>query len=366
MSEAVSTVRQFHNTGSFGSRENLVRHSQNVTKIYRGLTSYEIGLLVSDALNGDKHGGDYLTCLSCLHPGSLTSFHGRMIESEIFYPGMIYFNACDDVAIALATLVESADTKLSRNHLLLCLAWAGNAAAQAAFAKWRKNKPTWVNDLYIPPHAYANEAGWELTHDGQRRDLFFNEAVPLVLAGEDKVSSAVEVCLRSEEKCPWCSRKLTSLLAVDATSYHVSFLKLKPRQWRVLTCDVCTAYGLVYGKSNEAGVEWHTANTRPTYLPDESNDFDVLPERPLVLADQKRHFMESASWTGLPSGHFSQVGGLPTWVHDAEYPNCPDCSRKMLFIGQVSNEDFDPMLEGIFYAFICNECGTTATHYQQS
>ncbi|APZ93336.1 hypothetical protein [Fuerstiella marisgermanici] len=366
MSKASEQIRQFHSTGSFGSRENLVTQSQIATELYRGLTNDDIDCLVSDALNGDENGGDYLTCLSCLHPGCLTPFHERLLDAEIFYPGLIYFDASDAVALRLATLIESVDAQLSRNHLLLCLAWAGNQEAQAAFTKWRTEKPKWANDLYVPPHAYANEAGWELTADGQRRNLFFKETVPLVQPGNDDVSSAVEVGLRSEEKCPWCSRKLTSLFDIDAASEKVAFLNLMPRHWQVLTCDVCTAYGLVYGKTTETGVEWHPANERPEYLPDESDDFDLLPECPLVLANQPRHFMESASWTGIPSGKFSQIGGLPTWVQDAEFPDCLDCSRKMVFIGQVSNEDFDPMMEGIFYAFICSDCGTTATHYQQS
>ncbi len=42
------------------------------------------------------------------------------------------------------------------------------------------------------------------------------------------------------------------------------------------------------------------------------------------------------------------------------------CSGKMIFIGQISNEDFDSMMKGIFYAFVCDKCLTTATHYQQS
>lgn len=49
-----------------------------------------------------------------------------------------------------------------------------------------------------------------------------------------------------------------------------------------------------------------------------------------------------------------------------EYPECPDCSRRMMFIGQISNEDFDRNMEGLFYMFLCDDCGSTATHYQQT
>ena len=63
----------------------------------------------------------------------------------------------------------------------------------------------------------------------------------------------------------------------------------------------------------------------------------------------------------------SQIGGLPAWEQDAEYPTCPDCGRTMPFIGQLDNGDFpDGCYEGVYYAFLCARCRTTAVTSQQT
>jgi hypothetical protein len=38
----------------------------------------------------------------------------------------------------------------------------------------------------------------------------------------------------------------------------------------------------------------------------------------------------------------------------------------MLFVAQLSNEDFESHGEGITYAFLCADCRMTATIYQQT
>jgi hypothetical protein len=69
-------------------------------------------------------------------------------------------------------------------------------------------------------------------------------------------------------------------------------------------------------------------------------------------------------WTLEPAA--SQVGGHPTWIQDAEYPACPCCSEKMMFIAQLDGSQLGPYGEGIYYMFICPEDKITATVYQQS
>jgi len=68
----------------------------------------------------------------------------------------------------------------------------------------------------------------------------------------------------------------------------------------------------------------------------------------------------------LLATQYSQLGGHPAWVQDAEYPTCANCSKTMPFIGQISCEDVEPNREGIFYAFLCPDCAVTASTYQQT
>jgi hypothetical protein len=67
----------------------------------------------------------------------------------------------------------------------------------------------------------------------------------------------------------------------------------------------------------------------------------------------------------LPT-QYSQIGGHPTWVQDAEYPACSNCGKTMPCIGQISCGDVGPRSEGIFYAFLCPDCAMTASTYQQT
>jgi hypothetical protein len=135
---------------------------------------------------------------------------------------------------------------------------------------------------------------------------------------------------------------------------------------RIVTCDVCTCYGHVFCACDSSGqARWHARNRKPRYLPPDASDWDPFPESPLVMSSAPRHLMAAANWLLLPDVRFSQVGGLPTWIQDAEYPTCPECSRRMAFVAQVSNEDFQ-LAEGIYYAFHCTGCRVGATTYQQS
>jgi hypothetical protein len=47
-------------------------------------------------------------------------------------------------------------------------------------------------------------------------------------------------------------------------------------------------------------------------------------------------------------------------------PRCLSCKQKMIFIAQLSHEDYDQNAEGIYYAFLCRACHVTATRYQQT
>jgi len=61
---------------------------------------------------------------------------------------------------------------------------------------------------------------------------------------------------------------------------------------------------------------------------------------------------------------FSQIGGVPGWVQYPAFPSCTGCSRTMICVAQIANNDLGE--EGTHYAFWCRGCGVTATAYQQT
>jgi hypothetical protein len=368
VSDRVTAIRQFHETRSFGTPENLRRQQERAAVLYRSLELEEargLALLTLDAFEPGKTGitDEILRCLACLRPGSLDGFHHALLDRGILYPPVVWHGAGADVASRIVGMLPGEVT----NHLLLTLAWIGDEVVQDAFRRWRNEPPEWVTRLRLSPHQYAEEAGWELTEKGTRRDLFAYRCHPLAgPEGQAADAGIARVVTEHEGACRWCGRALTTLLDLDLTSPSLSPLIYDGRRLRIAACDVCSCYGTVFtavGPDGESS--WHEGNRQPAYLPRDAADWPRMPQGRLVLGKEPRHWLESADWL-VPGVCFSQVGGHPTWVQDADYPRCPECGRAMQFVAQVSNEDIDENSEGIYYTFACRGCGVAAVNYQQS
>jgi hypothetical protein len=372
MSPPIKLILDFHESRSFGTHQNRVDQERRVRAAYRSLSSREQTELTSAAIGqcerNNRYASRILGSLACFQPGSLAAFHDRLVDAELFCPGVIYSGAGSDTSLRLLRILEAEEPDshtLRCNHLLLALAWIGDANVQAAFAHWRQQRPSWALSLHVEPCEYAKEAGWELTGGGERRNLFSEVCHPLVPANTGIATLRdVAVVVQTEQLCPWCGRSLTELLRFDSLGRVVP--EYEVAEFHALTCDVCTAYGQIFSKgaiSRETA--WHDKNVRPEYLPENTRDWPLLPESPLAMSPDTRYFLE-ATWWSAPAVAASQVGGFPTWIQDAEYPLCPDCTRTMSFVGQISNEDFLEHAEGIYYVFVCLDCGVSATNYQQS
>lgn len=368
VSDRVTAIRRFHETSSFGTAENLRRQQETAAGLYRSLEPDEargLARLALDAFEPGEFGitQEILLGLACLRPCSLGEFHEAMVDRRIFYPGVIYHGASPDVAARIVEMLPGDDT----NHMLVALAWIGDEVVRDAFRAWRAVPPEWVARLHIPPHRYAEQAGWEMTPQGESRDLFVRGCHPLVEPGTEQVDAGIaRVVDDHDEACGWCGRRMATLLDLDLGSPKLAFLGLRGRRLRIATCDVCTCYGTVLTRIDPDGdSSWHGSNRRPDYLPEKVEDWGRLPGGCLVYGERPRHWLEAADWL-VPGVRFSQVGGHPTWIQDAEYPRCPECERPMPFVAQVSNEDCQEHAEGIYYMFACPECGVAATTYQQS
>jgi len=366
MTARVKALVEFHETINFGSRENLRLQQEKARSGYAALTGSEVTELASESIAQIEKGSNRfetaLCCLACFRPGSLAAFHQKLVERRVLYPGVIFHGAGPETAEQIIDVCEQEDC---HNHALIALAWIGDEIVQAAFARWRKKPPAWKRKLFVPPHQYAEEAGWELTDKGERHDLFHRVAYPLVRPnGASGVNKSARIGVPVEETCRWCKRELVGLLDFTAIEDVLPNQGIGPV--RVVTCQACGCVSTLFMKYGSGGeAKWHSKNKKPSYLQTDA-EWDAFPESPLVMTKQTRHFMEAANWSMLPGIAFSQVGGLPTWIQDAEYPACPDCSQKMPFVGQISNEDFMEYGEGIYYAFRCPQCNVTATCYQQT
>jgi hypothetical protein len=307
----------------------LIRYAPPPKKpavLYAELDSGQIAALVRHAHSLLKKGDiqraqDIAACIVAFVGADISSLLQELIRIEELRPEFVFHRAAPKIRNLLTQHLArvAGRDRLLTDKLLSALAWVGDERAVELFAGWRAQPPSWASDLHIPPHQYAREAGWELSPDGRRRNLYHEICYPLIRG--DAATTATSVTALTE----------TNLLEIDGTSDALAFLGC--RQQIVVPI----------GDTNLVG---------------------DLPRRSLVRAGATRSPWHAAM-DSLPT-QYSQIGGHPTWVQDSEYPTCGTCAKTMPFIGQISCEDIEPNREGIFYAFLCPDCATTASTYQQT
>lgn len=373
MAGRIAALMQFHLRSPRHVGAESIPTQDEAADLYRALDADEVrelaGLAVGPpSLADPSESLEILRCLACLRPGSLDGLHEALIDRGIFYPPVIWHGAGPEVAARIIGLIpgQAAD-RILLNHRLLALAWIGDGVVQEAFRQWRDNPPGWAATLHVPPHRHAEQAGWELTAEGTRRDLFRRRCHPLVGPLDPTAAAGIAGIVADHEgTCGWCGRAMTTLLDLDLASPALSFLGLDGRRLRIATCDMCSCYVPVFTHVDPDGRStWHERGPEPNFLPRDVHLCPRMPQGRLVFGGTARPWLEAANWL-VPGVRFSQIGGHPTWIQDAEYPRCPGCGRTMPFVAQVSNEDLDEGSEGIYYTFACPGCGVAATGYQQS
>ena len=332
----------------------------------RELGGLAVSLLDSDADKAQDIAQDIFVSLACLVPGALNGLHQDLVAREIFYPAEIYRGA--DAESRDALIQRTAWDEANLNHLLMALAWIGDAAVQQQFSRWRDSPPSWRDKLHVPPEAYAQEAGWVLTAEGGRRDLFFPTCYALVRLPETESAPAdnpVTVVAVYPKLCRWCGWEMTTLFDFALGSSRLDFLGLQGERLRVVMCDRCSLYAATYMDIDTNGESsWAEADVEPDFLGGKRDVYRRLPVNRMTLGVKRRSPYE-ANWRVTEQGH-SQVGGHPAWVQDAEYPECPGCAELMTFIAQLLTDDLHDSWEGTAYAFLCAPCGKTTTVYQQT
>lgn len=158
---------------------------------------------------------------------------------------------------------------------------------------------------------------------------------------------------------------MAHLIDLDTSDSLFGFFGLRGPRLPVLTCDRCTCFGDYYFArfTEDGAAHWFEGNVRPNWLPENISTWPPGPWTEIPVRLSPRRPIEAADrCMEVPA---SQIGGLPCWVQDAAYPQCPSCKQTMKFIAQLDNAQF-PSHEGIYYAFLCESCRITATTHQQT
>jgi hypothetical protein len=347
-------------------------------QILRSLTLEEAQLLGQHMLARyalqDEEEQDWLNLLlaqiNMFVPGALTPLLPTLVAKQHFYPGQLYLQADKEICQQLLSLTH-AQSETNLNDLLQALAWIGNEEVQAQFHSWRFSPPNWRTELFVPPEAYSFEAGWELTEDGKRRDLYFSTCFELISTEQsDPFQITLEEKTAIQEQCAWCQRPLQMLLDLDLRDPRCKWISAEGERLCIAVCTWCSFYETTYLDITLTGeAHWSRANgDKPAWLAQIRDDGETaeLPAKPLRPGMARRTPFEAVGRFCLEESGVSQLGGHPEWIQDAVYPQCPTCQQTMPCLGQVAGEDWYDIMEGSFYLFLCLPCRKAATLYQQT
>lgn len=363
--DPVEILKLIHVVPPHDELVNNVPYSRPHWEVYAELDQAGVDALTRFALNEASADTAYAiaSSLATFTDRDLSELQRGFLDRGDAWPSHLFRGAGAAERDRLLVAAEE-DSRISRNHALVALAWIGDDRVGERFAAWRANPPGWVAELHVPPEAYACYGGWELGADGERRALSYSPCWSLVQAtGEDR--SGVRAILPQDAACGWCGRRLTALLDIDFKDERLAGWSAAGDRVVVGTCLRCGCYGTPFVRCDAAGVlSWANENSPPDYLPGDDDEGWQLPTDELVLAAEPRAPWWATDWMmAIPC---SQVGGMPSWIQDAAYPACPDCKRTMQFVGQVAVEDLAEYGEGIYYAHFCLDCRIGTSVYQQT
>jgi hypothetical protein len=187
--------------------------------LYAELDSGQIAAMVRHAHSllkkGDIHKAqDIAACLLAFVSADISSLLQELIRVEELRPEFLFHRAAPKIRNLLTQHLArvAGHDRLLTDKLLSALAWVGDERVVELFAGWRAQPPSWASDLHIPAHQYAREAGWELSSDGQRRNLYHEICYPLIRS--DAATSASPVTVLTD----------ANLFELDGTSEVLAFL----------------------------------------------------------------------------------------------------------------------------------------------
>jgi hypothetical protein len=338
-------------------------NTPDLYKHYAALPAKEIAAYIDVFIADDANIKDRIDCLLYLAlfsyncgdklPDKLYRF---LLDNEVFYYGEIYLRAdekfADELIAAFGTVDDEEAYTLPVNHILCALAAIPCKRTNDFLLRSSEPPlPIWARRLHIFPKDYAHVGGWETSDDGIPK-LLFDRLVTAFEQCEKTDASPKSPVVALSEICGLCGQPLT--LVFDG-------------EQKLAACLYCSCYQTIYTKTRE--VLWHEKNTpgdffqrHPEYM---KNDKEITARftHGIRPTDEKRQ----AAWTANEFAYITrtQIGGMPTAINDMDYPKCPDCGKTMRFKAQFDMADIEDG-EGLYYFFVCEDCGVTAANYGQS
>ena len=171
-----------------------------------------------------------------------------------------------------------------------------------------------------------------------------------------------------EGQCGGCGGQLHLLLRIDDAG---SLLPVTVPNLELTTCLSCL------GWEEERMYFKHDGSGRASSLTKEpslrSPEFPAGPLKPssISIAPTPPRWVVQDWALSNSRENLNRIAGAPSWVQDAEYPECPTCGAVMFFVAQLDSDL--PTAEGsewfwgsggICYLFWCDPCRISANLWQ--
>lgn len=273
------------------------------------------------------------------------------VQQQFYEQELLYWHADDAIVNELIAQLFTTTQLDIGAALLCCLAFTQHPKVPEAFARLETYQPLWITQLYITPSAYAQVAGW-YSHHGTCKKLHYEDCY--VFERKQTNTPIATIFTKAEGNCPSCHSPLTMVLSIDNRQQQLPFLQ---QGWlNVTTCLQCVCY-------EEAIFNDYSLDGTTTIRPFQGETSPYTYEDDLSHAYQLNIIPKPATF-GLTPYDLSFIGGLPHWVQDFHFPNCPHCQQPMTFLAQADQNILQA--EGVIYMMICEEDRITACTYQQT
>jgi len=288
----------------------------------------------------------------------LADYHMQLIQ----YPldeFMIFWNANVECRNQIFELLH-ADAKPLPNYYYLSYLFAIADKKVCNFIfEWLKD-PLILEDEINDIVYHLLSAGWFLTENADKQNLYFENCVDLIIASPNESPNTKSIIINSNsnEYCGWCHQNLINLITIDLSDPSYSFISLNGNTMKIQTCKYCFSKRVIFIDFDKNGKSVWSAFNMPE-LNTEVEDLELIwHEKRLIPLKMNHPFVFYAK-------EHSQLGGFPTWIQQPDYPSCPACHNYMRFIAQITGElIFED--EGMFYCFICLHCQIVASLFQRT
>lgn len=285
-------------------------------------------------------------------------------DNDILYPYYIYRNAPAEVRDKMIERLKS-DNEQQANALQCALSMIKDDNVVLESFLELENKPRqWRKRLHVDPSRYAEVGGWTFDKNGNRKELTFTYAYPLIKGDKSKDKAAIIGNIR-EEECPSCSAPLVDMLTIDGRDERLKFLGIAGII-KAKTCPNCCLYNFTFCKYTIDG----ESELMPFYERDDffesenywsDEDITELQNNSFVLGTEPVN-----EFFGCGDDITHMIGGMPDWVQDSEYLDCPCCNQKMKYFAQTHWDALGDLGEGTLFYQICTDCQIIGMVHQQT